>query len=118
MEFQNMHITVLNHKRKPVEIEAMQGVGTGLAYHHPIGRDGKQLNSEYSLTHVPTGYTISRLTLPTEPEVQNWLAEVALADPDQWNITKEQYMERYYLSGQVHTLIAKVELAHYNAELP
>lgn len=119
MEFQQKMITILNSsKKKPIKIEASIGVGTGLAYHHPVGKDGKQLNSRYCLTHVPTGYTLSRLTLPTELEVQIWLAEVARADPDQWNITKEQYMERYYYSGHVHTLIAKVELAHFNAEIP
>lgn len=119
MQFRLVLITILDGNKQPtIEVEAWQGVGTGLAYHHPVDEDGKQLNNEFSLTHIPTGMALSRLTLPTEGEAMVWLAAVAALDEDQWNISEEQYMQRYYYSGRVREMCAQVELAHRNALIP
>jgi hypothetical protein len=123
MQFEQKTITILNDDRKPVDVQGWQGIGTGLAYHHslykdPTQDDGLLQDERFSLTHVPTGMAITKLTLPTEPEAQAFLEAVAALDPDQWNISKEEYIQRYYESGHVLELRGNVEAAHYDVLIP
>jgi hypothetical protein len=117
MQFEQKTITILDLDRQPVEVTAWQGVGTGLAYHHPIYKDEPQ-GEDFILVHANTGMCITKLTLPTEPKVQAFLEAVAALDPDQWNISLEEYWQRYYSSRRVLEMRSKVEAAHFNALLP
>lgn len=96
---------------KQFELEAWQGVGTGLAYHHPVCCD-----EEYSLTHIPTGRAITTLTVPTESEAQAWLQAVAAIDSDRWNISMDEYIHRY--RGRGSELRARIESAYDDALTP
>lgn len=115
MQFEQKTITILDNDRQPVEVQAWQGIGTGLAYHHPIYKD-EPSGAEYILVHVSTGMCFTRCTLPTEPEAQAFLVAVAALDPDQWNIDLDGYRQRYYYTSRVMELQHNIEAA-YNASL-
>jgi hypothetical protein len=123
MQFEQKTITILDEDRKPVEVTRWQGVGTGLAYQHPIYQDPTQGNSVlqgegFILVHVPSGMCITKLTLPTEPEAQTFLEAVAALDPDQWNIDLEEYKKRYFYKGRVSEMRSKIEAAHEASLIP
>jgi hypothetical protein len=117
MQYEKKIITILDADRKPHQVFAWQGVGTGLAYHHPIYQDGMH-EDEYILVHVRTGACFGNLTLPTEPEAQAFLEAVAALDPDRWNISLDEYWQRYYYTGRVLEMRSKVGAAYFNALLP
>lgn len=117
MQFEQKTITILDEERKLVKVTAWQGVGTGLAYHHPIYKDHPS-GAEYILVHVPTGRALSKLTLPTVPEAQAFLEAVAALDEDKWNISEKEYMNRYYYAGRVMELQHNISAAYDSALIP
>src|SRR5690242_7212375 len=117
MQFEQKTIAILDEDRKTVKVTAWQGIGTGLAYHHPIYKDHPS-GTEYILVHVSTGMAMTRLTLPTEPEAQAFLVAVAALDPDQWNISEAEYMDRYYYSARVLEMRRNIEWAYNSSLIP
>jgi hypothetical protein len=39
-------------------------------------------------------------------------------DPDRWNISLDEYWQRYYYTGRVLEMRSKVEVAYFNALQP
>lgn len=117
MQFERKTITILDEDRKPVEVTAWQGVGTGLAYHHPIYKDHPS-GEEFILVHVPTGMCMTKLTLPTEPEARAFLVAVAALDPDQWGFDLDEYIRRYNETGRVLEMCNQIEAMYHSALIP
>lgn len=113
MQFEQKNIIILDNDRRAHSVLATLGVGTGLAYHHPLTSDGMDL-SVYILVHINTGACFPyEFTLPTEPEAQAFLEAVAKLDPDQWNIDLAEYRKRY--TGRFQELHRQVEEAYEQA---
>ena len=108
MEYQKQTIPLACADDRVVTIDALVGRGTGLAYHSALSQPG-----HYTLTHVPTGYAITELTMPTETEIQAFLEKVAELDTDRWQIDLPTLKRRY--NTDMHT---QIELAHYDALSP
>lgn len=105
MEYQEQTISLACADDRVVTVRAMQGVGTGLAY-HPVPSQPDL----FGLTHVPTGYAISYLTVPTEPEIRAFLERVAILDCDAWQIGLATLKRRYNSDMRF-----RIELAHYDS---
>lgn len=108
LEYQKQTIELACADDRVVTIEAMVGVGTGLAYHPVVSKP-----ELYTLTHVPTGYAITELTMPTELEIQAFLEKVADLDPNRWQIGLVALKHRYNTNMRM-----QIELAHYDACSP
>lgn len=108
MEYQKRTISLACADDRVVTVGAMAGVGTGLAYHLVPSQPDL-----YTLTHIPTGYGVTELTMPTEVEIRTFLEKVAELDPDRWQIDLVTLKRRYNTNMRVH-----IELAHYDSLSP
>ena len=119
MDFEHKQIVIKNKEDQAVEVEVWQGVGTGLAYHHPIDEHNQATGKGYAITIISLQGALTGLMMPTEPEVQAWLERVAQLDPDQWNIDMRTFKRRYLIPERKrHAILAKIELAHEAVLLP
>jgi hypothetical protein len=108
MEYQKQTIQLACAGDRVVEVQAVQGVGTGLAY-HPVP---SQPNL-YALTHVPSGFALTELTMPTEGGARMFLEKVAEFDPNRWQIGLPALKQRYNTRMR-----ARLELAHEESLSP
>jgi hypothetical protein len=120
MEFQEKTITIKNNNNDPVEIPAWQGVGTGLAYHHPIDEHNQATRKGYAITVISLQSALTKHVMPTEPEVQTWLEKCADLDKDRWiDIDWPTFKKRYCLTERKRSkILAQVEYAHEFSLIP
>lgn len=112
MQFEQKTITILDKNHKAHQVTAWLGVGTGLAYHHPLYQDGTH-EDKYILVHLNTGACFPYgLTLPTEPEMQAFLEAVAALDPNRWDIDLCEFKKRY---GRSSDFREKIKNAYHKA---
>ncbi len=108
MEFQSQQI-VIETKAGRQTIDAVVGIGSGLAYHLEDEED----EEVYTLTHLLSGRTISEYGVDDEDVAQRWLELVAsLADWNQDMATLQAQYSRH-LQDQIDAAIDRAYVDVY-----